>query len=142
MGVGGEEADGEGCQPHEDERCHEDGFAAELVAEVATDDATQWTGSEADAEGREGGQGASHRVSTREERCTEVQSGGGAETDEVVGFNDCANAGTDGDALCFLGSMNRTTHGQSFIAHSVFPFQKCGASSATPLSTVNIIRQL
>ncbi len=57
-----QQADGEGSKAHQNERCNQDRLAAELVAEVATDDATQRTGSEADAEGREGGQGARYRV--------------------------------------------------------------------------------
>ena len=115
--VGGQEADEERGHAHEDQRGHQHGLAADLVAEVTADDAADGPGGEAHAEGGEGGQGAGHRVAGGEERRSEVQGRGGAEADEVIGLNDCANTGADGDALGVLRAVHVAPHFQSFVAH-------------------------
>ena len=67
-GVGGQQADHEGGQPHHDQRGHQDRLAADLVAEVAADDAAERAGGEPDPEGGERRQGAGDRARAREER--------------------------------------------------------------------------
>ena len=46
-----------------------------------------------------------------EERVPEVQGGGGAEPDEVVGLDDRADAGADGNLSGVLGAVYRPAHG-------------------------------
>ena len=117
LAVGGEQADHEGGDAHEDQRGHEDGLAADLVAEVAADDAADGAGRKPDAEGGEGRQGAGDRIAGGEEGRAEVQGRGGAEPDEVIGLDDGADAGADGDPPGVLGAVHRAAHGQSFVAH-------------------------
>jgi hypothetical protein len=117
LAVGGQQADQEGGHTHQDQRRDQHGLAAHLVAEVAADDAAQRAGREADAQGGEGGQRARDRIAGGEECSAEVQRGGGAETNEVIGLDDCAHTGANGNALGVLGSVNRTAHVQSIFAH-------------------------
>ena len=49
----------------------------------------------------------------------EVQRGGGAEPDEVVGLDHGPNAGADRDLPGVLGAVYRPPHGESVIAHEV-----------------------
>ena len=65
------------------------------------------------------GQRAGERVGAREERGAEVQRGGGAEPDEVVGLDDGADTGADGDPLGVLGAVHRAPHRQSVVAHEL-----------------------
>ena len=123
LGVGGEQADHERGDAHEDQRGHEDGLAADLVAEVAADDAADRAGREADTQGGEGGQGSGHRIAGGEERRAEVQGSRRAETDEVIGLDHGADAGADRDPSRFLGAVHRAPHGESFVAH-VNPFRR------------------
>jgi len=78
---------------------------------VPADDPAQRAGGEPDTEGGERGQGAGQRAGTREERMPEVQGGGGAEPDEVVGLDDRADPGADGNLSGVLGAVYRPAHG-------------------------------
>ena len=91
---------------------------------MPANDAAQRAGGEPDPEGGERGQGAGHRAGTREERVPEVQGGGGAEPDEVVGLDHGPDAGADRDLPCVLGAVYRPPHGESDIAHELIPFKK------------------
>jgi hypothetical protein len=92
--VGGQAADEEGGDAHHEQAGDQDGFAAEFVAEVAADDPAQRADEESDDEGGEGQQGGGQRVGAGEEVRPEVQGGGGAVADEVVGL--------DGDPAPFV----------------------------------------
>ncbi len=78
---------------------------------MPADDPAQRAGGEPDPEGGERGQGAGQRAGTREESMPEVQGGGGAEPDEVVGLDDRADAGADGNLSGVLGAVYRPAHG-------------------------------
>ena len=54
--VGRQQADQDGRHAHDHERQHQHALAADLVAEMAEDDAAQRTGDEADGEGGVGQQ--------------------------------------------------------------------------------------
>ena len=104
--VGGQAADEEGGEPHQEQAGHQNGFAAELVTEVPADDAAERADQEPDAQGAEGQQGGGQRVLAGEEVGPEVQGGGGAVADEVVGLDGGPDTGTDGDlpgVACSLG---------------------------------------
>ena len=88
--VGGQQADGEGGEAHQQQGGDQDRLASDLVSQVAANDAADGTGDEADPEGGEGSEGSDDRVAAREERLSEVEGGGGAEADEVVAFDDGA----------------------------------------------------
>jgi hypothetical protein len=122
-GVGGQQADRERGQAHDDERGDQHGLAADLVAEVATDDAAEWAGGEADTEGREGSQRAGHRAGMRKERGAEVERRRRTETDEVVGLDHGADTGADRNPTGVLGAVHRSSHHQSVIAHEPDPFK-------------------
>ena len=78
-----QQADHHRRDAHHQQRGDQHRAAADLVAEVAADDAAQRAGREADAERREREQGSGDRVGVGEERVTAVQRGGGAVPDEV-----------------------------------------------------------
>ena len=95
--VGGQAADEEGRETHHDQAGHENRLAAELVAEVAADHPAERPDCEPDAQGRERQQGAGQRIGRREEVGPEVQRGGGAVADEVVGLDGGPDSGADRD---------------------------------------------
>src|SRR6185436_424615 len=104
--VGGQAADEEGRDAHDEQAGDENWFAAEFVTEVAADDAAEGADQEADAQGGEGQQGGGKRVGAGEEVGAEVQGGGGAVADEVVGLDGGPDARADGDlpgVACSLG---------------------------------------
>ena len=86
---------------------------------LPADDPTQRAGGEPDTQRGERRQGAGQRAGTREERVAEVQRGGGAESDEVIGLDHGPNAGADRDLPCVLGAVYRPPHGESVVAHEV-----------------------
>ena len=118
-GVGGQQADDKGGQTHHDQGGHQHRLAAELVAQVPADDPAQRAGGEPDTEGGERGQGAGQRAGAREERVPEVQGGGGAEPDEVVGLDDRADAGADATFLASLVPCTGPRMDKSGIAHEL-----------------------
>ena len=123
LGVGGEQADDESGDAHEDQGGHQDRLAADLVPEVPADDAADRARRESDTQGGEGSQGSGHRIAGGEEGRTEVQGSRCAEADEVIGFDDGADAGADRDPFRFPGAVHRAPHGESFVAH-VNPFRR------------------
>ena len=97
--VGGQGADEDGRDAHQQQRADEHRLAADLVAEVAADDPAERPDGEPDAERGEREQGARQRVVGGEEDGVEVQGRGDAEADEVVGLDGGADRGADRDAL-------------------------------------------
>jgi hypothetical protein len=84
---------------------------------MAADDAAKGTGSETDTQGSEGRQGTGDGVTGGEERSSEVQCSGSAETDEVIRLDHRAHTGANCNAPGVFGSMDRTAHVQSIFAH-------------------------
>ena len=113
--VGGQQADEERGHAHQDEPEDQYRFAADLVAEVAADDAAERADREPDAEGGEGQQGAGQRVGGGEEVGAEVQGRGGAVADEVVGLDGGPDAGADGHLLGVFGAVARTAAGAAEV---------------------------
>ena len=135
--VGRQQADRERGQAHEDQRRDQDRLAADLVTEVAADDATERPGDEPDAERRERQQGARQRAGVREERRAEVQRGGSAEPDEVVGLDDGADTGADRYPFGVLGAVHRTPHLESVVAHDGHPSNTRSSWAIKVTVTVN-----
>jgi hypothetical protein len=82
-GVGGQQADEEGGEPHHQQRDHEDRLAPDPVAVMAEDGRAHGPRHEGDAVARQREQHRGQRVRLGEEQLREDQRGGGA-VDEVV----------------------------------------------------------
>ena len=96
LGVGRQRAHEEGRDADQDEGELQQALAAELVAVVAEDEATDRAGDEADGEGAEGEQGAGDRVGGGEEHRREDDRGRDAVEEEVVPLDGGAeHAGRD-----------------------------------------------
>ena len=83
-GVGGQQADEERRDTHDQQSDDEHLLAADAVAEMAEDDAAERPGEEPDGVRREGQQGADQRVERGEEQRVEHQRRGRAVEEEVV----------------------------------------------------------
>ena len=84
----------EGGNTDEDDAQLEQLLAAEFVAEVAEDDATDRAGDEANGVGHEGGNDAVQlRAGVREEQLAEDEGGGGGVEEELIPFDDRAGHG-------------------------------------------------
>ncbi len=93
--VAGQQADRGGRDAHQEQGDDQGGLAAELVAEVAEDDAAERAGEEADPEGGEGDEGAEGAFEFGEEHLVEDEGGGGSVDVEVEPLDGGADEGSD-----------------------------------------------
>jgi 2-hydroxycyclohexanecarboxyl-CoA dehydrogenase len=148
-GVGRQQADGECCQTHNDQRHHQHGLPPDLVAEMPPDDSAEGPSRESDAQCREGSEGSGDRVGAGEKYGAEVQCGGSPESDEIVRFDHGADTRTECDAFDVFGALHGPPHGQSVFAHvNTFPSDDSRRRRwlkyrfrSTPCQLLNVDRQ-
>jgi hypothetical protein len=127
--VGGQQADGESAQAHDDQRDEEHRLAAQLVAEKAEECATEGPGEEADGGAAKGGQRAQEGVIGGEEQFVEDQRRGGAVDEEVIPLDDGAYRAGEDDSID-LGSMGTGRLG--------FALGRCGVAHIGFLCVISL----